>query len=153
MFLGLAFNWGALLAWAAVVGEITAPAILLYLSGITWTLFYDTIYAHQDKEDDAMIGVHSTARLFGDRTRIWLRGFMAATVALMGAAIVLAMSNDQNVLALVVALAAPWALGWHLAWQNRSLDIDDPDNCLALFRSNRNAGLLVVAFLGLALAL
>ena len=153
MFLGLAFNWGALLAWAAVVGEITAPAILLYLSGVTWTLFYDTIYAHQDKEDDAMIGVHSTARLFGDRTRIWLRGFMAATVALMGAAIVLAMSNDQNVLALVVALAAPWALGWHLAWQNRSLDIDDPDNCLALFRSNRNAGLLVVAFLGLALAL
>ena len=152
-FLGLAFNWGALFGWVAITGSMGWPAVLLYLAGISWTLFYDTIYAHQDKEDDALIGVKSTARLFGSATRIWLRWFMIATVALMGAAIVLAAPMGGNVLALVVALAAPWALGWHMAWQNRKLEMDDPDNCLALFRSNRDAGLLVVLFLALGLAL
>ena len=69
MFLGLAFNWGALLAWAAHAGSLALAAVLLYAAGIAWTLFYDTIYAHQDHEDDALIGVKSTARLFGDNTR------------------------------------------------------------------------------------
>ncbi len=151
LFLGLAFNWGALLAYTAIAGHLAAPAILLYLAGIVWTLFYDTIYAHQDKEDDALIGVKSTARLFGDATHAWLRWFMVLAVLLMTLAIVLALLDGQNVLALVIALGAPWAFGWHLAMQNRVLNIDDPAGCMVLFRSNRNAGLIPVVFLGLAL--
>jgi 4-hydroxybenzoate polyprenyltransferase len=152
-FLGLAFNWGALLAWAAVTGRIDAPAIALYAAGIMWTLFYDTIYAHQDKEDDALIGVKSTARLFGAATNIWLRWFMVASVMLMGLAIILALGASQNVLALVVALGGPWAFGWHLSSQNRALDIDDPSNCLQLFRSNRNAGLIPALFIAISVFL
>ncbi|MEN8841070.1 MAG: 4-hydroxybenzoate octaprenyltransferase, partial [Octadecabacter sp.] len=114
VFLGLAFNWGALLAWTAHTGSLGWPAVALYLAGIAWTLFYDTIYAHQDTEDDALIGVKSTARLFGDATPIWLRYFMVATVCLLGLAVILAGINT-NILALVVALGGPWAMGWHLA--------------------------------------
>ncbi len=147
IFLGLAFNWGALLAWTAVTGTIAWPALFLYMSGIVWTLFYDTIYAHQDKEDDALIGVKSTARLFGEKTHLWLRGFMATSVLLMGIAILFALLPGQNVLALVIALGGPWAFGWHLAWQNRTLDIDKPDVCLMLFRANRNAGLIPALFI------
>lgn len=153
VFLGLAFNWGALLAWTAHRGQLEIPAVLLYVAGISWTLFYDTIYAHQDKEDDAMIGVKSTARLFGRHTRRWLMGFQVLTVLLIAAAVMLALMPGQNVLALVVALLAPWGLGWHLAWQLRRLDIDDPDVCLMLFRANRNAGLIVALFFALALFL
>ncbi|MBD3676821.1 MAG: 4-hydroxybenzoate octaprenyltransferase [Rhodobacteraceae bacterium] len=151
IFLGLAFNWGALLAWAAHTGSLEAAPVLLYLSGIAWTIFYDTIYAHQDKEDDALIGVKSTARLFGGNTRPWLRGFMVLAVLLMGAAVLLALVPDSNPLRLVIALGAPWAFGWHMAWQMRDLDIDDPDTCLKLFRSNRDAGLIVALFLAVAL--
>jgi len=147
VFLGLAFNWGALLCPAAITGRVDAWTIALYASGIAWTLFYDTIYAHQDKEDDALIGVRSTARLFGARTRDWLRIFLVAAVVLMGVAVLLAYGPGRNPLALVVALGAPWALGWHLAWQNRRLDTDDPAICLRLFRSNRDAGLVAALFL------
>ncbi|MGR3661161.1 MAG: 4-hydroxybenzoate octaprenyltransferase [Paracoccaceae bacterium] len=147
VFLGLAFNWGALLAWAAVTGSLDWPALFLYASGIAWTLFYDTIYAHQDKEDDALIGVKSTARLFGGKTRLWLRGFMVTAVLLMALAILLALLPGQNVMALTIALGGPWAFGWHLAWQNRTLDIDKPDVCLMLFRANRNAGLIPALFI------
>jgi 4-hydroxybenzoate polyprenyltransferase len=153
VFLGLAFNWGALLCWAAVTGSLATAPVALYLSGIAWTLFYDTIYAHQDKDDDALIGVRSTARLFGDATRRWLRWFMAATVVLMGVAVVTAYAPGRNVLALVVALAGPWAMGWHLAWQLRRLDIDDKVRCWHLFLSNRDAGLLAALFLALAAAI
>ncbi len=146
VFLGLAFNWGVLLAWAAVTGALHWPALVLYLSGISWTLFYDTIYAHQDTEDDTLIGVKSTARLFGGATHKWLRAFMMISVALMAVAIVLALSDDRNVLALVVAVGGPWAFGWHLAWQNRTLKIDDPGSCRRLFLSNRNAGLIPALF-------
>ncbi|MCR8726613.1 4-hydroxybenzoate octaprenyltransferase [Frigidibacter sp. ROC022] len=153
VFLGLAFNWGALLCWAAVTGSLSAAPVALYLSGIMWTLFYDTIYAHQDKEDDALIGVRSTARLFGAATHAWLRGFLVATVILMGVAVMLAYGPGRNVLALVLALAAPWAMGWHLVWQLRHLDTEDPENCLRLFRSNRDSGLIAGLFLALAAAL
>jgi len=153
VFLGLAFNWGALLAWAAVTGGLQWAAVALYASGIAWTLFYDTIYAHQDKDDDALIGVKSTARLFGNATHVWLRWFMVATVALMALAVILALSGGNNVLALVVALGGPWALGWHMAWQNRTLDIDDATVCLRLFRSNRNAGLIPALFIAVSLFL
>ena len=150
VFLGLAFNWGALLAWTASTGSLGWPAVLLYLGGIAWTLFYDTIYAHQDTEDDALIGVKSTARLFGDATKAWLRGFLVATVVLLGAGVVLALSPTGDILALVLGIAGVWAMGWHMAWQLGRLDISDPALCLRLFRSNRDAGLIVALFFAAA---
>ena len=150
IFLGLAFNWGALLAWAAATGSLGWAPVLIYIGGIFWTLFYDTIYAHQDTEDDALIGVKSTARLFGQNTSKWLKWFMAATVSLLGAGLVLALAPTANALQLAIALAGVWAFGWHMMWQLSRLDIDDPAKCLALFRSNRNAGLIPVLFLAVA---
>ncbi len=153
VFLGLAFNWGALLAWTAHEGTLGIPAILLYAGGIAWTLFYDTIYAHQDKDDDALIGVKSTARLFGEDTAKWLRLFQMATVLLLTAGIVMAMLSSGNLVTMVVAIGGVWALGWHLAWQLARLDIDNPDVCLQLFRANRDAGLIPAVALVLALLL
>ncbi|MEM9031594.1 MAG: 4-hydroxybenzoate octaprenyltransferase [Pseudomonadota bacterium] len=150
VFLGLAFNWGALLAWTAQTGTLQWPAVLLYAAGIAWTLFYDTIYAHQDKEDDALIGVKSTARLFGSATHRWLRWFMVASILLMAGAILTALVGHVNVLALVLALCGVWAFGWHLMWQLTRLDTENPDICLRLFRSNREAGLIPAIFLVLA---
>ena len=150
VFLGVAFNWGALLAWTAHTGQLEPPAVALYLAGMAWTLFYDTIYAYQDTEDDALIGVKSTARLFGDTPRPWLRAFMIVTVVLLAVAIILALGPLNNMLALVVALGGAWFIGWHLAWQLRVLDIDDAQNCMRLFRANRNAGLIPVLFLAVA---
>jgi 4-hydroxybenzoate polyprenyltransferase len=150
VFLGLAFNWGALLAWAAVTGTLSWAPVLIYVAGIFWTLFYDTIYAHQDTDDDALIGVKSTARLFGDDTSKWLKWFMAASVSLFGAGLIFALAPATNVLQLVVALAGIWAFGWHMMWQLSRLDIEDPEKCLKLFRSNRDAGLIPVLFLAAA---
>jgi len=153
VFLGLAFNWGIFVAWAAHSGSIGWPPVLLWLSGIAWTLFYDTIYAHQDKEDDALIGVKSTARLFGDTgSPLALRLFLAATVVLAALAVVLALLT-QPPLALALGLGGVWALGAHLCWQLTRLDTTDPARCLMLFRSNRDAGLILALFLaGAALA-
>src|SRR6056297_3932830 len=104
VFLGIAFNWGALLAWTAHSGQLELPAVVLYLAGIAWTLFYDTIYAHQDTEDDALIGVKSTARLFGDNTPVWLRRFLVACVLFFAAGLILALGPDANPLALALAI-------------------------------------------------
>jgi 4-hydroxybenzoate polyprenyltransferase len=145
VFLGLAFNWGALLAWTAHTGSLGSPALLLYAAGIAWTLFYDTIYAHQDTEDDALIGVKSTARLFGDRTVAWLRRFLMASVGLMGLAVLFA-AQDAGILALVIGIGGPWALGMHLMVQIARFDADDSAGLVRLFRSNRDAGLLPVLF-------
>ena len=150
LFLGVAFNWGALLAWTAHTGSLGWPAVFLYLSGLVWTLFYDTIYAHQDREDDALIGVKSTARLFGENTPRWLSWFMVATVILMALAVLQAVPRG-DILSLVIALGGPWALGWHMVWQMRVVDLDDPDNLVHVFRSNRNAGLLPVLFFATAM--
>lgn len=152
-FLGLAFNWGALLAWTAQTGSLGLPAVFLYLSGIAWTLFYDTIYAHQDREDDALIGVKSTARLFGENTENWLRGFLVAAVLLMSLAIVFALAERADPLVLSLVLAAAWAFGAHLHWQMGKLDINKPDVLLFLFRSNRDAGLIVALIFAVALFL
>ncbi|MBF9048344.1 4-hydroxybenzoate octaprenyltransferase [Rhodobacterales bacterium LSUCC0031] len=149
VFLGLAFNWGALLLWTAQTGQLGLPAILLYLGGISWTLFYDTIYAHQDREDDALIGVKSTARLFAENTRAWLRGFLVATVVLLGLAVVTAL-GAASPLALVLAVAGIWGMGWHMLWQLQRLDIDDAENCLRLFRANRDTGLIPALFFAAA---
>lgn len=150
VFLGLAFNWGALLAWTAHTGRIGGPSLLLYVSGIAWTLFYDTIYAHQDREDDALIGVKSTARLFGNDTPHWLRVFAVVTVLVMSLAIITALTPRVSALAMVLALGGAWGLGWHLSWQLAKLDIDDPASCLTLFRSNRTAGLIPAVLFALA---
>jgi 4-hydroxybenzoate polyprenyltransferase len=149
VFLGLAFNWGALLLWTAQAGSLGWPAVLLYLAGISWTLFYDTIYAHQDREDDALIGVKSTARLFAENTKLWLRGFLVVTILLMGLAALVAL-GEASVLALVLALAGIWGMGWHMLWQLQQLDIDDAGTCLRLFRSNRDTALIPALFFAAA---
>lgn len=151
VFLGLAFNWGALLAWTAHTGELKLPALLLYLAGISWTLFYDTIYAHQDTEDDALIGVKSTARLFGDNTAHWLKYFLVITVALMGLSVIDALVPHASIIALILALSGPWAMGWHMAWQLRGFDSTDANRMLHLFRLNRDTGLIPLIFFCLAL--
>ncbi len=134
-------------------GSLGWPALFLYLAGIAWTLFYDTIYAHQDTEDDALIGVKSTARLFADNTLYYLRIFMVLSVILLSLAVIAALVPKANVLVLTLALGGPWAFGWHMVWQMRRLDIHDSTVCLRLFRSNRNAGLIPALFLALGLFL
>ncbi|MBL3701515.1 4-hydroxybenzoate octaprenyltransferase [Sulfitobacter sp. BDSS02] len=151
VFLGLAFNWGALLAWTAHSGSLGWPAITLYLAGIAWTLFYDTIYAHQDTEDDALIGVKSTARLFGADSPRYLKYFLVICVTLMGLAIIQALLGQVSVLALVLALAGPWAMGWHMAWQLRGFDPEDNAKMLRLFHANRDTGLIPLIFFAFAL--
>jgi 4-hydroxybenzoate polyprenyltransferase len=136
--LGLAFSWGALMGWAAAFGRLDPPAFVLYAGAIAWVIGYDTIYAHQDREDDALIGIKSTALLFGERTKPILGAFFAAAVVLLGAAAYLVGAGPIFWLGLA-AFAA------HLARQIRRLDIGDPDLCLALFKSNRDAGLILFA--------
>jgi 4-hydroxybenzoate polyprenyltransferase len=136
--LGLAFNWGALLGWAAVAGGLGWAPALLYIGGIAWTLGYDTIYAHQDKEDDILVGVKSTALKLGAATRPWLAGFYAAAVALFAAAAV----ADGLGWPFYAALA----LGaMQLAWQVADVSLDDAADCLVKFKSNRHFGWILVA--------
>ncbi|MCW5730546.1 MAG: 4-hydroxybenzoate octaprenyltransferase [Alphaproteobacteria bacterium] len=146
-FLGLAFNWGALMGHAAARGEVSMAAVLLYLGGIAWTLGYDTVYAHQDREDDALIGVRSSARLLGARTRSWLRGFYAFALLCFALA---GWSGEMGwtFWVLLVGVAA------HFHWQASGVDIDNPADCLARFRANRDLGLILFAaiLLGRALA-
>ncbi|MDP2410419.1 MAG: 4-hydroxybenzoate octaprenyltransferase [Pseudolabrys sp.] len=134
--LGLAFSWGALMGWPAAFGRLDWPAFILYAGAISWVIGYDTIYAHQDREDDALIGVKSTARLFGERTAPMLAGFYAGAVVLIGLAGLLAGGGWIFLIGLA-AFAA------HLAWQVRRLNIHDPAHCLMLFKSNRDAGLIL----------
>lgn len=136
-FLGLTFNWGALVGWTAITGSLDAPALWLYAAGIAWTLGYDTIYAHQDKEDDALIGVKSSALKLGANTRPWLFIFYATTVALLGVAGWFAGLSLRFYMALTLAAA-------HLVWQASKVNIDDPADCLATFKSNRVFGLILL---------
>jgi 4-hydroxybenzoate polyprenyltransferase len=136
--LGLAFSWGALMGFAVTLGRIDATALLLYAGSIAWVIGYDTIYAHQDAEDDALIGVKSTARLFGAHTHQALMVFYALAVVLIGVAMWLAGAGS----AAWIGLAAFAA---HLVWQIARLKIGDPALCLRIFKSNRDAGLLLFA--------
>ena len=138
ILLGLAFSWGALMGWPAAFGRLDWPALVLYAGAIAWVIGYDTIYAHQDREDDMMIGIKSTALLFGDNTPRMLMVFYAIAVVLIGAAGLMAGGGWIFILGLL-AFAA------HLAWQIARLDVDDPAHCLTLFRSNRDAGLILFA--------
>jgi 4-hydroxybenzoate polyprenyltransferase len=140
IFLGLAFSWGALMGWAAARGRLEAPAVLLYLGSIAWVIHYDTIYAHQDREDDALVGLKSTALLFAERTKPALALFSAAAVVLIGLAIYAAGGG-------VIAALGLTAFAGHLAWQIARIDIADPESCLRMFRSNRDAGLILFAAL------
>ncbi|MEI8151086.1 MAG: 4-hydroxybenzoate octaprenyltransferase [Hyphomicrobiales bacterium] len=140
IFLGLAFSWGALMGWAGARGALEWPAILLYAGSIAWVIHYDTIYAHQDREDDALAGLKSTALLFRANTKPMLALFSAASVLLVGAAGIMAHGGYVFALGLI-AFAA------HLVWQTVRIDIDDPDSCLRMFRSNRDAGLILFAAL------
>jgi 4-hydroxybenzoate polyprenyltransferase len=137
-FLGLAFNWGALMGWTAVTGTLDWPAAILYLGGIFWTLGYDTIYAHQDKADDVKIGVKSLALKFGAQTRPWLGLFYAAATACI--ALAGAMTGIAWPFYLALGLGA-----LQLAWQVARVDLDSPDDCLAKFKSNRLYGLILFA--------
>ena len=148
-FLGLAFNWGALMIYVAHSGVLRLEAVLLYAAGIIWTLFYDTIYAHQDREDDALIGVKSTARLFADRTPTWLFAFSILSAILLGIATYLACAEREVFSTLIAMLAMP-AFWMHLRWQMKRFDANDPIRLMLLFRSNRDAGLLVVLFFAIA---
>jgi len=136
--LGSAFSWGALMGWAAAFGRLDPPAFVLYAGSIAWVIGYDTIYAHQDREDDALIGIKSTALLFGERTKPILGAFYGAAVVLTGYAAYLVGAGVLFWLALIT-----FAL--HLGWQIQRLDISDPDLCLRLFKSNRDAGLILFA--------
>jgi len=136
--LGLAFSWGALMGWPATFARLDPPAFLLYAGAISWVIGYDTIYAHQDREDDALIGIKSTALLFRERTKPMLALFYALAVALI------ALAGWSAGAGLVFALGL-LAFAAHLAWQIARLDVDDPLNCLLVFKSNRDAGLILFA--------
>jgi 4-hydroxybenzoate polyprenyltransferase len=136
--LGLAFSWGALMGFAVVFGRIDATALVLYAGSIAWVIGYDTIYAHQDAEDDALIGIKSTALLFGARTRPALMVFYGLAVALIGVALALAGAGWMAWIGLA-------AFAVHLVSQIERVEIDDPKLCLRIFKSNRNAGLLLFA--------
>jgi 4-hydroxybenzoate polyprenyltransferase len=136
--LGLAFSWGALMGWPATFAQLDPPALLLYAGAISWVIGYDTIYAHQDREDDALIGIKSTALLFRERTKPMLALFYALAVALI------ALAGFSAGAGLIFALGL-LAFALHLAWQIARLDVDDPINCLAVFKSNRDAGLILFA--------
>ena len=144
--LGLAFSWGALMGWPATFARLDLPALLLYAGAISWVIGYDTIYAHQDREDDALIGLKSTALLFRERTKPMLALFYALAVALI------ALAGWSAGAGLLFSLGL-LAFATHLAWQIARLDVDDPIDCLVVFKSNRDAGLILFAGLVLDAAL
>jgi 4-hydroxybenzoate polyprenyltransferase len=137
-WLGLTFNWGALLGFSAATAHLALPAYILYAGCFFWTLGYDTIYALQDRADDALIGVKSTARLFGAKSPAWIDGFYALALAFLVLTVVWATAHLWTALLLLPA-------GLHLMWQSRRLDVNDATRCLAIFRANRDTGLLVAA--------
>lgn len=142
-FLGLTFNYGALLGWSAVTGSLDPLSVLpLYSSGFCWTMVYDTIYAHQDKYDDMLIGVKSTALKFGDNTKVWLTGFGTAMVSLL---VLTGKMCDQTwPYYTTVSLTAA-----HIAHQLYTVDLNNPDDCASKFRSNTQLGF--VMFMGIVL--
>jgi len=144
--LGLAFKWGALLGWSAVAGSLALPSLALYAGCVLWTIGYDTIYAHQDKEDDQRVGLRSTALRLGAATPQWLVGFYGGAIVLWGGAAAAAGARFAFFSALAVAAL-------QLAWQAATLKVDDPANCLARFKSNQLVGWLLLAGLVADMAL
>ena len=140
LVLGLTFNWGAFLGWSAVHGTSNWSVCLpLYLAGVSWTLIYDTIYAHQDKYDDVIVGVKSTALKFGKDTKYWLSGFTTTMISSLVASGIMCEQTIPFYLSI-------GAIGGHLAHQIVTLDIDNKEDCAKKFVSNRRVGLIL--FLG-----
>ena len=137
-FLGLTFNFGALIGWAAMTGEIGWQAWALYIAGFFWTIGYDTIYAVQDMEDDALVGIKSTARLFDKNIKLWVGVFYGIVAVILAVLFIAAHGASYQ----IAVLALPFA---HLVWQVRTLDITDPANALKRFRANRDFGFLLCA--------
>lgn len=137
LFLGITFNWGALMGWAAVTGGISPAAILLYIGGIFWTLGYDTIYAHQDKEDDMRVGIKSTALFFGDQSKSFVQYFYALAIGFFVLAKYVAAPSILTALLLLPVAA-------HVLWQMKAWNPDSADSSLKVFRSNALFGLLVL---------
>ena len=142
VFLGLTFNFGALMGWSAVAGEVEIPALLLYGGGIFWTLGYDTIYAHQDKEDDALARIKSTALKFGRHSKIWVSIFYTASILLIFTATVIENTISSELLVFMLPAL-------HLTWQIRRWEITEPESALSVFKSNLIYGLLILFFLAL----
>jgi 4-hydroxybenzoate polyprenyltransferase len=142
LVLGLAFAWGGLMGWAAAFGELASPAFLVYGAAIAWTIGYDTIYALQDIEDDEVVGIKSSARLFGAHVRLGVGACYAIAIVLLGMAL-------KGVGAGPVAYGGLALFGLHLAWQTWRIDRLDPASALRLFRSNRDAGLVLFLMLSL----
>ena len=149
VFLGIAFNWGILFAWTAHTGSLGSPAILLYLAGIIWTLFYDTIYAHQDVDDDLLIGIKSTAILFGKNTKKWLTVFILLIWFCYMATILAVFTHTTQQKEIIISIAGLTLFIMHLSWQNFRVDLNDWNSCLYIFQSNRDAGLIIVISLTL----
>ncbi|MDO5657647.1 MAG: 4-hydroxybenzoate octaprenyltransferase [Paracoccus sp. (in: a-proteobacteria)] len=147
VFLGIAFNWGVMLAWAAHMGGIGPVPVIAWLGGIAWTVFYDTIYAHQDTEDDALIGVKSTARLFGDASPRVIAGFGAVAVLFIAAAV---LATGITGAGRWIALSGVAGFAAHLIWQLRRFRPHDSAICLHLFRANRDAGLILALLFAVA---
>lgn len=143
LFLGLAFSWGALMGWAVIFGEVSVISLLLYVGSICWVIGYDTIYAHQDIEDDAIIGVKSTARLFGEKTKLAISLLYGFALTLFAIAFYIVGVGIFGWLGFVIACG-------HIAWQINTLDITSPQKCLVLFKSNNVFGWIL--FVGLTLS-
>ncbi|MEN8236449.1 MAG: 4-hydroxybenzoate octaprenyltransferase [Pseudomonadota bacterium] len=141
-FLGLTFNWGALMGWSAVKNQIEPPALWLYAAGITWTLIYDTIYAHQDKQDDILVGIKSTALKLGPRTKPFIFCCATTMIICLGIAVWDAgIGINRYVVPGFLFIAA------HLFWQCWTVDLYDPEDCLAKFKANQWLGLLILVII------
>lgn len=135
LFLGITFNFGALMGWSAVTGTLGWPAFALYIGGIFWTIGYDTVYAHQDKEDDIMAGIKSTALKFGRASKVIVSGFYVAAFICFAAAFMMVKGMIISAVLLIIPAA-------HFVWQMKIWDMDDQAGSLAIFKSNRIFGLL-----------
>jgi 4-hydroxybenzoate polyprenyltransferase len=142
LFLGFTFNWGALMGWAAVKGHLELPAIYLYVAGIFWTLAYDTIYAHQDKEDDATVGIRSTALLWGDKSLKCVAGCLALCLFLLA---VIKFCTAYSPFSILLMMPVIGQAGWQVFFWN----MKSPESCLEIFKSNALFGFLVMVMLGM----
>ncbi|WP_116132489.1 4-hydroxybenzoate octaprenyltransferase [Tropicimonas sp. IMCC34043] len=153
LILGINFNWGVLVGWAAHTGSLDAAPLLLYFGGIAWTIFYDTIYAHQDIEDDALIGVKSTARLFGEDTPAWLELFTLTAVTMWAVGTLAATAPTGSLLKMAIGLLGVFGMGWHMRFLARNVDFGDPQSCLTAFRALRTTGMILVVALAVVILL
>ena len=153
LILGLNLTWGVLVAWAAHTGSLDIAPLFLFFGGVSWTIFYDTIYAHQDIEDDTLIGVRSTARLFGEETKAWLRLFTLVSLLMWTVGILAATTPSGDWLKTAIGLAGVLGMGWHMKYLTDTVNLDDPNSCLKKFRALRTTGLILVVTLALIVLL